>query len=48
MTIEDKINEGSLTPLEALRMGYRWEAVVTGGDPLAIRNDWLKNQKAAG
>jgi hypothetical protein len=44
ITIEDMINEGSLTPRQAMYMGYRWDAVVIGGDALDIREKWLKSQ----
>ena len=37
VTIEQMIEEGSMTAKQAMEMGYRWEAVVTGGDALAIR-----------
>ena len=42
ITIEDMINEGSISAYQAMKMGYRWEAIVTGGDALEIRNNWLK------
>ncbi|MFT5520140.1 MAG: hypothetical protein ACI9IA_000728 [Enterobacterales bacterium] len=44
ITIEDMINEGSLTPRQAMYMGYRWDAVVIGGDAFEIRENWLKSQ----
>ena len=45
VTVEDMINEGSLTPLQAQQMGLKWEAVVTGGDALEIRKAWLRKQQ---
>lgn len=44
VTIEDMIVEGSMTAQQAMQMGYLWEAVVTGGDALAMRNAWLLKQ----
>lgn len=32
------IVEGSMTAQDAMRMGSRWDAVVAGGDALAMRN----------
>lgn len=43
-TIEDMISEGSMTALQALKMGYHWECVVSGGDALEMRQKWLKSQ----
>lgn len=43
-TTEDMVDEGSLTPLQAMKMGYGWDAVVIGGDALRIRQEWLKSQ----
>lgn len=45
VTLEDMIAEGSLTALQAARMGYRWDAAITGGDALEIRQDWLGLQQ---
>ena len=42
ITIEDMIIEGSITAFQAMKMGYQWNAVVTGGDALMIRNNWLQ------
>ena len=42
--IEDMIAEGSMTRQDAMLMGYRWDAVVTGGDALAMRKRWLLQQ----
>lgn len=44
LTIEDMIAEGSMTAQDAMRMGYRWDAVVVGGDALAMRNAWLQKR----
>lgn len=44
VTIEQMIEEGSMTAKQAMEMGYRWEAVVTGGDALAMRQRWLQAQ----
>lgn len=44
VTIEQMIVEGSMTAKQAMEMGYRWEAVVTGGDALAMRQQWLQVQ----
>jgi hypothetical protein len=45
ITIEDMIIEGSITASQALKMGYKWEAIVVGGDAMAIRKVWLKRQE---
>lgn len=44
VTIEQMISEGSCTAAWAQRAGYRWEAVVVGGDALAKRSLWLAKQ----
>lgn len=44
LKIEDMIAEGSMTRQDAMLMGYRWDAVVTGGDALAMRQRWLQQQ----
>ena len=44
VTIEQMINEGSCTAAWAQQAGYRWEAVVIGGDALAKREKWLTEQ----
>lgn len=44
VTIEQMIAEGSMTAKQAQEMGYRWEAVVTGDDALAMRQRWLQQQ----
>jgi len=44
VTIEQMICEGSCTAAWAQRAGYRWEAVVVGGDALAKRKQWLAQQ----
>lgn len=41
VTIEQMICEGSCTAAWAQRAGYRWEAIVVGGDALAKRSQWL-------
>ena len=33
-----------MTRQDAMLMGYRWDVVVTGGDALAMRQRWLKQQ----
>ncbi|EPP9374878.1 hypothetical protein PZF67_006619 [Pseudomonas aeruginosa] len=48
VTIEQMILEGSCTAAWAQRSGYRWEALVVGGDALAKRQAWLaSNSKAS-
>lgn len=42
VTIEQMIVEGSCTAEWAMRAGYRWEALVIGGDALRKRQAWLK------
>lgn len=44
VTIEQMIVEGSMTAKQAQEMGYRWEAVVSGGDALTMRQRWLQQQ----
>ena len=44
VTIEDMIIEGSCTAEWAMRAGYRWEALVVGGDALHKRQMWLAAQ----
>lgn len=44
VTIEQMICEGSCTAKWAQQNGYRWEAVVVGGDALAKREQWLAQQ----
>lgn len=44
VTIEQMIAEGSMTAKHAMEMGYRWEAVVTGGDALTMRQQWLQGR----
>lgn len=44
VTIEQMIEEGSMIAKQATEMGYLWEAVVTGGDALAMRQRWLQAQ----
>lgn len=44
VTIEQMIAEGSMTTKQAMEMGFRWDAVVTGGDALAMRQRWLQAQ----
>jgi hypothetical protein len=46
VTIEDMIVEGSCTAEWAMRAGYRWEAIVVGGDALRKRQIWLDAQAA--
>ncbi|MNR65935.1 hypothetical protein D3C85_1892010 [compost metagenome] len=41
MTIEQMILKGSCTAAWAASAGYRWDALVIGGDELAKRNRWL-------
>ncbi len=41
VTIEDMINEGSITPAQVQNMGYRWDSLVVGGDAYKIRQQWL-------
>lgn len=51
VTIEQMICEGSCTAKWAQQNGYRWDAVVVGGDALAKRQQWLAkqaNQNSAG
>ncbi|WP_293595614.1 MULTISPECIES: hypothetical protein [unclassified Polaromonas] len=47
VTIEDMIIEGSCTAEWAMRAGYRWEALVVGGDALHKRQAWLASRSAA-
>lgn len=42
--IEEMIAEGSMTLQDAVLMGYHWDAVVTGGDAVAMRQRWLQQQ----
>lgn len=44
VTIEKMIVEGSMTAKQAMTMGYRWDAVVIGGDALTMRQRWLQQQ----
>lgn len=44
ITIETMIIEGSCTALWAMKSGYRWDAIVCGGDALNKRNTWLAAQ----
>jgi hypothetical protein len=44
ITIEQMIVEGSMTAKQAQDMGYCWDAVVTGGDALVMRQNWLCKQ----
>lgn len=44
VTIEQMIVEGSCTAEWAMRAGYRWEALVIGGDALRKRQAWLKSR----
>jgi len=41
VTIEQMILEGSCTAAWAARAGYKWDALVIGGDALARRKRWL-------
>ena len=47
VTIEQMILEGSCTAAWAQRSGYRWEALVVGGDALAKRQAWLASKSKA-
>lgn len=44
VTIEQMILEGSCTAAWAQQAGYKWEAVVVGGDAMAKRQKWLAEQ----
>lgn len=44
VTIEMMILEGSCTAAWAARAGYKWNAVVIGGDALAKRMRWLESR----
>lgn len=44
VTIEQMIIEGSCTAAWASSAGYRWDALVIGGDALAKRKRWLAAQ----
>ena len=41
VTVEDMIVEGFCTAEWALRAGYRWDALVVGGDAFHKRQAWL-------
>ncbi|MBV7547480.1 hypothetical protein KW849_14405 [Pseudomonas sp. PDM26] len=44
VTIEQMILEGSCTTAWAANAGYKWDALVIGGDALAKRKWWLAAQ----
>lgn len=44
VTIEMMILEGSCTAAWAAQPGYKWDAVVIGGDALAMRMSWLESR----
>ena len=44
ITTQRMIIEGSCTARWAMINGYRWDAVVIGGDALLNRNEWLASK----